>query len=116
MFTKSLYTDFTIHVGGESIATHRGILATHSSVFAAMLDKPTMVEAREKSVTITDATPAAVRFIYQRPKNTPFSGQIDDFLLLHWPIRQSNHRQSCDGGAHCGREVCHRSVEEPHRS
>ena len=56
MYDEQLFTDIQIKVGGETFNAHRGVLASHSSVFRRMFEVK-MRERRERVVEISDVEP-----------------------------------------------------------
>uniref|UniRef100_A0A914YMH1 BTB domain-containing protein n=1 Tax=Panagrolaimus superbus TaxID=310955 RepID=A0A914YMH1_9BILA len=78
------YEDFTIVVDKKEIKVHKCVLALHSPVFAAMF-KPSMKEAAENKVEITDFSfeivEMAVKFCYHQTYDNNIS-TYEAFLLL----------------------------------
>ena len=59
MYDEQLFTDVQIKVGGNTFKAHRGVLASHSSVFRRMFEV-NMRERREGVVEISDVQPAVM--------------------------------------------------------
>ena len=59
MYDEQLFTDVQIKVGGKTFKAHRGVLASHSSVFRRMFEV-NMRERRERVVEISDVQPAVM--------------------------------------------------------